>query len=108
MTGKAKRRQGEERKRSATTLDVRTKRIYENAEPGDDRVLIDHIWPRGISKERARLDEWAPELAPSDELRKFVRPSPVPLRHSHFATATSSRTNRRASRSFVVALRLVR
>jgi len=82
MTGKAKRRQGEGRKRSVTTLDVRTKRIYENAEPGDGyRVLIDHIWPRGISKERARLDEWAPQLAPSDELRKWFDHLP-----SHYET----------------------
>lgn len=53
-------------------LDVRAKRVYDDAEPGDGyRVLIDHIWPRGVSKERARLDEWARELAPSDDLRKW-------------------------------------
>jgi uncharacterized protein YeaO (DUF488 family) len=40
-------------------------------------VLIDHVWPRGISRERARLDRWARELAPSDALRKWFdhRPS---------------------------------
>jgi uncharacterized protein YeaO (DUF488 family) len=53
-------------------LDVRTKRIYEEAEPGDGyRILIDHVWPRDISRERAPLDEWAQELAPSDELRNW-------------------------------------
>jgi uncharacterized protein YeaO (DUF488 family) len=53
-------------------IDVRAKRIYDEADAGDGyRVLIDHIWPRGVSRERARLDEWARELAPSDELRKW-------------------------------------
>jgi uncharacterized protein YeaO (DUF488 family) len=53
-------------------LDVQTKLVYEPADPPDGyRVLIDHVWPRGVSKDRARLDEWARELAPSDELRKW-------------------------------------
>ena len=52
-------------------LDVRIKRIYEPADRGDGyRILIDHVWPRGVSRERAKLDEWARELAPSDELRR--------------------------------------
>ncbi len=59
------------------TLDVRIKRAYEPAEPGDGyRVLIDRLWPRGISRERARLDEWARELAPSDGLRKWFNHDP--------------------------------
>jgi uncharacterized protein YeaO (DUF488 family) len=41
-------------------LDVQIKRIYDSAETGDGyRVLVDHVWPRGVSRERARLDEWA-------------------------------------------------
>lgn len=52
--------------------DVRVKRVYDPTELGDGyRVLIDHVWPRGVSRERAKLDEWARELAPSDELRKW-------------------------------------
>ena len=48
------------------SLDVRAKRVYERAEPRDGyRVLIDHVWPRGISRDRARLDRWARELAPA-------------------------------------------
>jgi uncharacterized protein YeaO (DUF488 family) len=39
-------------------------------------VLIDHVWPRGISRERAKLDEWARELAPSDELRRWFSHDP--------------------------------
>jgi uncharacterized protein YeaO (DUF488 family) len=54
------------------SLDVRAKRIYDPFAPEDGyRVLIDHVWPRGVSHERARLDEWARALAPSDELRKW-------------------------------------
>jgi uncharacterized protein YeaO (DUF488 family) len=53
-------------------LDLRIKRIYEDPDPGDGyRVLIDRLWPRGVSREGARLDDWARELAPSDELRRW-------------------------------------
>lgn len=53
-------------------VDVRVKRAYDPAEPGDGyRVLIDHVWPRGVSRARAELDDWARELAPSDELRRW-------------------------------------
>ena len=58
--------------------DVRLKRAYDPAEPGDGyRVLIDRLWPRGVSKERARLDEWARELAPSTELRTWFGHDPA-------------------------------
>lgn len=50
---------------------IQIKRVYEDASPQDGvRVLVDRLWPRGISKERARLDAWMKEIAPSDELRK--------------------------------------
>ncbi len=56
---------------------VRAKRIYESADPDDGwRVLVDRIWPRGISKERAALDAWWPEVAPSTELRKWFGHDP--------------------------------
>ena len=45
-------------------------------------MLIDHVWPRGVTHERARLDEWARELAPSDELRKWF--DHVPERFDEF------------------------
>ena len=49
---------------------LRVKRIYEEAGEEDGlRVLVDRLWPRGVSKERARLDHWLKEIAPSDELR---------------------------------------
>ena len=51
---------------------IRIKRIYEKSSPDDGyRVLVDRLWPRGISKEVAHLDEWDKEIAPSAELRKW-------------------------------------
>ena len=59
------------------TVTVRTKRIYERPDPGDGyRVLIDRLWPRGVRKEDARLDEWARDLAPSDGLRRWFGHDP--------------------------------
>jgi len=51
---------------------VRAKRIYEEAEKEDGwRVLVDRLWPRGMTKEAAKADVWMKEVAPSDALRKF-------------------------------------
>lgn len=48
------------------------KRAYDKAEPQDGyRLLVDRLWPRGVSKEKAKLDDWSKALAPSDELRKW-------------------------------------
>ncbi|HEX4788928.1 MAG TPA: DUF488 family protein [Actinospica sp.] len=50
----------------------RLKRVYEPASADDGaRILVDRLWPRGVSKERAELDEWAKELSPSNDLRKW-------------------------------------
>lgn len=47
------------------------KRVYEEPAPDDgQRVLVDRLWPRGVSKEKARLDLWLKDVAPSDELRR--------------------------------------
>jgi uncharacterized protein YeaO (DUF488 family) len=49
---------------------VRVKRVYDDPEPEDGaRLLVDRLWPRGLRKDRAALDEWLRDLAPSDELR---------------------------------------
>jgi uncharacterized protein YeaO (DUF488 family) len=57
---------------------VRIKRAYDAAEPGDGyRILVDRLWPRGVSKEQARLDEWAKGLAPSPELRRWFGHEPA-------------------------------
>jgi uncharacterized protein YeaO (DUF488 family) len=56
---------------------VRLKRAYEPAAAPDGyRVLIDRLWPRGVTREEARLDEWARELAPSAELRRWFGHDP--------------------------------
>lgn len=51
---------------------IKIKRIYDNPSADDGyRVLVDRLWPRGISKKDANLDEWDKEIAPSTELRKW-------------------------------------
>jgi uncharacterized protein YeaO (DUF488 family) len=58
-------------------MDVRLKRVYEPAASSDGyRVLIDRLWPRGVSTLRADLDQWAKDVAPSEELRKWFRHKP--------------------------------
>ena len=53
-------------------MPVFIKRAYEDYSPTDGkRVLVDRLWPRGIKKENAHIDEWLKELAPSTELRKW-------------------------------------
>jgi len=48
------------------------KRIYEGYDLSDGtRVLVDRLWPRGLSKEKAKIDLWMKEIAPSDNLRKY-------------------------------------
>ena len=56
---------------------IRTKRIYEppSAEDGY-RVLVDRVWPRGVSKQQAAVDEWPRQLAPSKELRQWFAHKP--------------------------------
>jgi uncharacterized protein YeaO (DUF488 family) len=56
---------------------LRVKRIYEEPEEADgERILVDRIWPRGLSKEKVRLSEWRKDLAPSGELRKWFGHDP--------------------------------
>jgi uncharacterized protein YeaO (DUF488 family) len=58
--------------------EVRARRAYEQAGPSDGRrVLVDRLWPRGLSKERAHLDEWLKAVAPSDELRRWYGHQPA-------------------------------
>ncbi|WP_055523003.1 DUF488 domain-containing protein [Streptomyces graminilatus] len=53
-------------------MTVRVRRVYESPEPDDGvRVLVDRLWPRGLSKDAARIDEWPKSLTPSTELRRW-------------------------------------
>ncbi|MEZ5211797.1 MULTISPECIES: DUF488 domain-containing protein [unclassified Gordonia (in: high G+C Gram-positive bacteria)] len=57
---------------------VRIRRIYDEPDPDDGaRVLVDRLWPRGVSKDRAHLDEWCKTVAPSTELRKWYGHDPA-------------------------------
>ncbi len=65
-------------------MTVRIKRVYEQAEPGDGvRVLVDRLWPRGITRERAAADHWLKDVAPSPALR--VEWHHAPERFDEFA-----------------------
>lgn len=58
-------------------MTVAIKRVYEPEKRGDGmRVLVDRLWPRGLTKERAAVHEWLRDLAPSDELRKWFHARP--------------------------------
>ncbi|HTP68205.1 MAG TPA: DUF488 family protein [Dongiaceae bacterium] len=55
---------------------IQTKRVYDEPEKTDGfRILVDRLWPRGLTKERAHVDLWLKEIAPSDALRKHFHAS---------------------------------
>ena len=57
---------------------IKIKRVYENSSKDDgERILVDRLWPRGVSKEKAKIDLWVKEIAPSDELRKWFSHDPL-------------------------------
>jgi uncharacterized protein YeaO (DUF488 family) len=57
---------------------IRTKRVYSRPSAGDGtRILVDRVWPRGVSKERAHIGAWRKELAPSTQLRKWFGHDPA-------------------------------
>jgi uncharacterized protein YeaO (DUF488 family) len=57
---------------------IRIKRIYEQPSTEDVfRVLVDRLWPRGMSKEKAKIDLWLKEIAPSDDLRNWFSHEPM-------------------------------
>lgn len=58
--------------------ELQSKRIYEPANETDGfRILVDRLWPRGIKKEKAQINLWAKEIAPSNELRKWFSHDPL-------------------------------
>ena len=59
-------------------MDIRTKRAYEQPASDDGaRVLVDRLWPRGLTKEKAQIDLWLKEIGPSTELRKWFAHDPA-------------------------------
>ncbi|MGO4187933.1 DUF488 domain-containing protein [Pseudarthrobacter sp. TAF60_1] len=62
----------------STTTDVQARRVYDAARDDDGtRVLVDRIWPRGMTKAKAALDEWCKDVSPSTELRKWYGHDPA-------------------------------
>ena len=60
------------------TVKVQVRRIYDDPEPTDGkRVLVDRLWPRGVSKEKAAIDLWLKEVAPSTALRQWFNHDPA-------------------------------
>ena len=60
------------------TADVRVGRVYDDPSPADGaRVLVDRLWPRGLRKDKASLDDWAKDVAPSTELRTWYHHDPA-------------------------------
>lgn len=66
-------------RRKNDTMAIALKRVYEKASPKDGyRVLVDGLWPRGISKDDAALDEWKKAIAPSGDIRKQFHSGAMP------------------------------
>lgn len=67
---------------------IKTKRVYEEADKIDGtRILVDRFWPRGLSKDKAKVDLWLKDIAPSDELRKWFAHEPekwAEFKHQYF------------------------
>lgn len=59
-------------------MNIRIKRVYEEPKREDgERILVDRLWPRGLTKEKAKVDLWLKEVAPSTELRKWYAHDPA-------------------------------
>jgi uncharacterized protein YeaO (DUF488 family) len=59
------------------SMNIKIKRVYEQSDKGDGvRILVDRLWPRGLTKEKASVDLWLKEIAPSTELRKWFGHDP--------------------------------
>jgi uncharacterized protein YeaO (DUF488 family) len=69
--------------RGMVTHRIQAARVYDDPGPDDvTRVLVDRLWPRGLSKDRAQVDVWLKELAPSKELRRWYEHDPA--KHEEF------------------------
>jgi uncharacterized protein YeaO (DUF488 family) len=75
---------------------LRVKRVYDTPEDSDGRrILVDRLWPRGLSREKAAVDVWLKEVAPSNELRKWYEHDPEKweeFRRRYFAELDANET----------------
>ncbi|MEV6163654.1 DUF488 family protein [Streptomyces sp. NPDC052052] len=70
---------------SSRGSDIRVRRVYDPQEDGDGtRVLVDRLWPRGVSKDRAAIDTWLKDITPSDELRAWYHEDRTGTRYDDF------------------------
>jgi len=75
-------------------MKIQVKRVYDSAEQTDGkRILVDRLWPRGLSKDTAKLDIWAKSIAPSTELRKWYGHDPDKWHEFKFRYFTELREN---------------
>lgn len=79
------------------------KRAYDGTTKGTYRVLVDRLWPRGVSKEKAAIDEWSKDVAPSDGLRRWYGHEPE--KFSEFARRYRRELSQGAGKSAVGQLR---
>ncbi|HTU37910.1 MAG TPA: DUF488 family protein [Acidimicrobiales bacterium] len=86
---------------SSPAFEVR--RVYDPPGTARTRVLVDRLWPRGISKAEAALDEWAKDAAPTTELRRWYGHDPA--RYQEFARRYRAELRREPGRSEVTRLR---
>lgn len=69
----------------SSTDGLRVRRVYDPREDGDGtRVLVDRLWPRGVSKDRAAIDRWLKDITPSDELRSWYHEDRSETRYDSF------------------------
>ncbi|WP_327369332.1 DUF488 domain-containing protein [Streptomyces sp. NBC_01217] len=70
---------------SNASSEVRVRRVYDPQEDGDGtRVLVDRLWPRGVAKDRARIDKWLKDVTPSNELRAWYHEDRGGTRYDDF------------------------
>ena len=85
---------------------IETRRVYDPPSEEDGlRVLVDRLWPRGLAKDKAGVDLWAKEIAPSNELRKVFHHDPERWDDFRERYATELRENAGAVERFVAELR---
>ena len=90
-------------KKKISASNVKLKRAYEPPAVDDGtRILIDRLWPRGITKERAAIDQWMKDISPSTELRKWFGHDPARWNEFRRRYAREVHKNTRSSRSIAV------